>query len=82
MLCWSVVVFPESAPVPSSSQPKKQTYRLQRVLLLGEDLVISPTREVGVIGWILEGSIVKGPGKVLGYLFVVSQSNLSALEKS
>ena len=43
------VVFPASAPVPSSSQPKKQTHSLQWVLL-GEDLVIYPTCEVGVAG--------------------------------
>ena len=37
-------------PVPSSSQPKKQTHSLQWVLL-GEDLVSSPsTCEVGVAG--------------------------------
>ena len=29
-----------------------------------------------------EGSIVKGPGLVLGYLFMVSQINQSALEQS
>ena len=49
--CWPDVVFPASAPVPSTSQPKKQTYSLPWVLL-GEDLVISPTCEVGVAGLI------------------------------
>ena len=39
------LVFPASEPVPSSSQPKKQTHSLQWILL-GEDLVISPTCEV------------------------------------
>ena len=29
--CWANVIFPESSPVPSSSQPKKQTHRLQWV---------------------------------------------------
>ena len=43
------LVFPASAPVPSSFQLKMQTHSLQRVLL-GEDLVISPTCEVGVAG--------------------------------
>ena len=38
--CWADVVFPVSAPVPSSSQPKKQTISSQLVLL-GEDLLIS-----------------------------------------
>ena len=38
--------FPVFAPVPSHSQSKKQTHSLQWVLL-GEDLVISPTCEVG-----------------------------------
>ena len=39
-------VFPLSEPVHSSSQPKKQTRSLQWVLL-GEDLMISPTCEGG-----------------------------------
>ena len=40
------VVFPASVPALSSSQPKKQTHSLQCVLL-GADLVMSPTSEVG-----------------------------------
>ena len=44
--CWADVVFPASAPVTLSSHPKKETHSLQLVLL-GEDLVISPTCEVG-----------------------------------
>ena len=43
---WADTVLPASAPVPSSSQSKKQTHSLQWVLL-GEDLGISPTCEVG-----------------------------------
>ena len=66
------VVFPASTPVPSSSQPKKQTHSLQWVLL-GEDLVISPTCEVGGSPVRFpEGPTVIGPEFVLGYLFVVS----------
>ena len=49
-----------SAPVPSSSQPKKQNKNLQWVLL-EEDLVISPKRGLPV-------QFLKGPGMVLGYL--------------
>ena len=49
-------------------------------VLLGEDLVISPTCEGG--GELPEGPITKGPGLVLGYLFIVSQTNLSTLEQS
>ena len=56
------VVFPASAPVPSNSQPKKQTHSLQWVLL-GEDMVISPTCEVEELPvQFLEGPIAKGPG--------------------
>ena len=44
MLCWADVVFPASAPVPSSSQSKK-IYSMQWVLL-GEVLVISAACEV------------------------------------
>ena len=52
-------------------------------VLLGEDLGISPTCEVGVASLIFpEGSIAKGPGLVLGYLFMGSQTNLSDLEQS
>ena len=45
----SDVIFPASAPVPSSSQPKKQTHSLQWVHL-EEDLLIFPNCEVGVPG--------------------------------
>ena len=65
--------------MPSSSQPKKQTHSLQRSLL-GEDLVVFPTCEVGV--QIIEGPIVKGPRMVLGYLYMASQPNLNALGQS
>ena len=45
--CWADVVFPAAtALVPSSSQPKKPTHSLEWVLR-GDDLVISPTCEVG-----------------------------------
>ena len=69
--------------MPSSSQPKKQTHSLQWVLL-GEDLVISPTFEGRGESPVQfpEGPIAKGLGLVLGYLFMVSQTNLSALEQS
>ena len=40
------VVLPATVAVPSSLQPKKQTHSLQWVLL-GWDLGIFPTREVG-----------------------------------
>ena len=50
-LCWSDVVFPVSAPVPSNSQPKKQTHSLQWVLLGFGDFPIS---EVGVAGSVPE----------------------------
>ena len=50
--CWTDAF----APVPSSSQPKKQTHSLQWGLLR-EDLVIFPT---------YQGPIVNGPGMVLG----------------
>ena len=43
------LVYPVSALVPSSTQPKKQTHNSQWVLL-GEDLVISSTYEVGFAG--------------------------------
>ena len=44
--------------------------------------MISPTFEVeGMPAGFPEASIAKGPGRVLGYLFVVSQPNLSALGK-
>ena len=77
--CSADVVFPASAPVPFSSQPKKQTHSLQWVLL-GEDVVISPTCEVGGHKvQFTEGPIVKGPRMVLGYLFTISQPNLSFL---
>ena len=59
---WEDVAFPTSAPVPSSSKPKKQTYSLQWVLL-GDNLVISPTCEERVAG--LEGPIAKGTGMAL-----------------
>ena len=58
------VVFPESAPGPSRSQTKKQTHCLQWVLL-GEDLVISPTCEGGGVAGSIPGKkkpIAKGPG--------------------
>ena len=42
---WADVAFPASTPVPSSSQPKEAD---QQLALPGEDLVISPTCEVGV----------------------------------
>ena len=64
-----------------SSQPKKQTHSFQWVLL-GEDLVIYPNCGVGVASLIPKGTIVKGPGMALGYLFMVSKPKLSALEKS
>ena len=60
------IVIPASAPVPSSSQPKKQAPSLQRVLL-GEDLVIFPTCEVGSPVRFPEGPIAKGPGLVLEF---------------
>ena len=64
--CLAGVVFPASAPVLSSSQPKKQTNSLQRVLL-GEDLMISPTCEVGGHQFdSRKGPIVKGSGMLLG----------------
>ena len=57
--CWEDVVF----PVPSTSQPKKQTPSLKWVLL-GEDLVISPTYEMGGGGVVPvrfpEGPIARG----------------------
>ena len=44
--CWANVVFPASAPVPSSFQPKKQTHNAQWGLLR-KDLVILHSCEVG-----------------------------------
>ena len=64
------VVFPASAPVPSRSQQKRKTNSLQWVLL-GGDLVISPTCNVGDAGQFPEGPIGKGHELVLGYLFMV-----------
>ena len=46
MSWWADVVFPLSASVPSSSPLKKQTHKLQWVLL-GEDLASSPTCGAG-----------------------------------
>ena len=76
----------------SKSTDKREQYgwragkNLDGLVLLGENLVIPATCEVGGRGCSLvrfqKGSIVKGPGMVLGYLFMVSQPNLSALEQS
>ena len=67
--------FSASATVPFSSQSKKQTHSLQRVLL-GEDLVISPACEMGGGGAPVQFQgepIAKGSGMVLGNLAIVSQ---------
>ena len=46
---------------------------------LSEDLVISPTCEM-FNPW--KDQLQKGPGMVMGYLSMVSQANISALEQS
>ena len=64
------------APVPSSSQPKKQIHSLQWVLL-GEDLVISPTLELwGLPVQVPIGPIAKGHGLVLGSLLLFLRATL------
>ena len=68
--CLQDVVFSASAAVPSSSQLEKQTNSLPFVLL-GKDLVISPTCEVGLLVPFPEGPIAIGPGMVLGHLLKV-----------
>ena len=71
-------IFSAFAPARSSSQSMKPTHSSQ-LALLGEDLVISATCEVRAAGQLPEGPIAKGPGMVLGYIFMFSQPNLSAL---
>ena len=71
---WTEEVFRESAPVPSNSQPKKQTHSLQWVLL-EEDLVISPTCVLSVVG------TAKRAWNDPGICIHVSQPNLSSLSK-
>ena len=79
---WVDVAFLASAPVPSSSQQKKQTHCLQRVLQ-GEDFMNSSASEVGVTDLSPGRTIVKESGMVsMECLFLVSQPNLSALEQS
>ena len=67
-------VFPRLAP----SQRSRQTRSWQRVLLR-EDLVISPTIEVGGSRFDSQNNQSR---KGMGYLFMVSRPNLSAPEQS
>ena len=59
--------------------PNESVWHPSFGVLPGEDLVISPTCEVGVTGSIPKKTNWK---MVLRYLFMVSQPNLRALEQS
>ena len=74
--------FVDGNPEPKNWQKNSRQKSLRFILRFGSEyssgwLYICPV-EVAV--QFLKGLIAKGPGMVLGYHFMVSQSNLNALE--